>query len=365
MNRKLNSVLALALAGSLALLSGCGQAASSSESASSAAASAAGDTQLNLYTWEGMFPQEVLDGFTAETGIQINYSSFDTDETMLAKLEAAKGGDYDLVIADDYIVETAISEGLVAKLDKTKLSNLGNVNPIYQGQFFDPEDAYTVPYGAGVQTIVYNPTLVEKPITCYADLWDESLKDNLAVIGNYRVVDGMALKVLGESYNTADPAVLEQAKAKLLELAPNIRLIKDANTQDDLLSGEVGAAVMYTSQVTAACLANPDLQVVYPTEGVGFGIMAQFIPSNAPHSDAAHAFIDYILRPEVAKSCFEWMGYYCTNKAADSLIDPAYRSFLTLPEDFDGKTEMIQNVSAETEEIHAQMWTEFKAACGQ
>ena len=365
MNRKLNSVLALALAGSLALLSGCGQAASSSEGASSAAASAAGDPQLNLYTWEGMFPQEVLDGFTAETGIQINYSSFDTDETMLAKLEAAKGGDYDLVIADDYIVETAISEGLVAKLDKTKLSNLGNVNPIYQGQFFDPEDAYTVPYGAGVQTIVYDPALVEKPITCYADLWDESLKDNLAVIGNYRVVDGMALKVLGESYNTADPAVLEQAKAKLLELAPNIRLIKDANTQDDLLSGEVGAAVMYTSQVTTACLANPDLQVVYPTEGVGFGIMAQFIPSNAPHSDAAHAFIDYILRPEVAKSCFEWMGYYCTNKAADSLIDPAYQSFLTLPEDFDGKTEMIQTVSAETEEIHAQMWTEFKAACGQ
>ena len=322
MNRKLNSVLALALAGSLALLSGCGQAASSSEGASSAAS---GDTLLNLYTWEGMFPQEVLDGFTAETGIQINYSSFDTDETMLAKLEAAKGGDYDLVIADDYIVETAISEGLVAKLDKTKLSNLGNVNPIYQGQFFDPEDAYTVPYGAGVQTIVYDPALVEKPITCYADLWDESLKDNLAVIGNYRVVDGMALKVLGESYNTADPAVLEQAKAKLLELAPNIRLIKDANTQDDLLSGEVGAAVMYTSQVTTACLANPDLQVVYPTEGVGFGIMAQFIPSNAPHSDAAHAFIDYILRPEVAKSCFEWMGYYCTNLAAEEHISQGRR----------------------------------------
>ena len=362
MNRKLNSVLALALAGSLALLSGCGQATSSSEGASSAAS---GDTLLNLYTWEGMFPQEVLDGFTAETGIQINYSSFDTDETMLAKLEAAKGSDYDLVIADDYIVETAISEGLVAKLDKTKLSNLGNVNPIYQGQFFDPEDAYTAPDGARVQTIVYDPAPAEQPLTCYADLWDESLKDNLAVIGNYRVVDGMALKVLGESYNTADPAVLEQAKAKLLELAPNIRLIKDANTQDDLLSGEVGAAVMYTSQVTTACLANPDLQVVYPTEGVGFGIMAQFIPSNAPHSDAAHAFIDYILRPEVAKSCFEWMGYYCTNKAADSLIDPAYQSFLTLPEDFDGKTEMIQNVSAETEEIHAQMWTEFKAACGQ
>ena len=100
-----------------------------------------------------MFLQEVLDAFTAETGIKVNYSSFDTDETMLAKLETAKGGDYDVVIADDYIIETAIAEGLVMELDKSKIANIGNVNPVYQGQFFDPEDAYTVPYGAGVQTM--------------------------------------------------------------------------------------------------------------------------------------------------------------------------------------------------------------------
>ena len=115
-----------------------------------------------------MFPQEVLDAFTAETGIKVNYSSFDTDETMLAKLETAKGGDYDVVIADDYIIETAIAEGLVMELDKSKIANIGNVNPVYQGQFFDPEDAYTVPYGAGVQTIVYNPDLVDIEISGYA-----------------------------------------------------------------------------------------------------------------------------------------------------------------------------------------------------
>ena len=310
-----------------------------------------------------MFPPEVLEGFTKETGIQINYTNFDTDENMLARLEAAKGGDYDVVIADDYIIETVIAEGLAQKLDTGKLQNWGNINPVYQGQFFDPANEYTVPYGSGVQTIVYNPKTVSKEIRGYADLWDESLKDNVAVIGNYRVVNGMALKVMGESYNTEDPAVIAQAGKKLLELAPNIRLIKNDNLQDDLLSGEVGAAVMYTSQVTLAMLQDPELRVVYPTEGVGFGIMGTFIPSAAPNGDAAHKFIDYVLRPEISAQCFEYMGYYCTNKAAEGHINEAYRSFLTLPESVTGG-EMIQTVSAEAEEAHNKAWTEFRSACG-
>lgn len=321
--------------------------------------------ELVLYTWEGMFPQEVLDGFTEKTGIQINYANFDYDETMLAKLEAAKGGDYDLVIADDYIIETVIAEGLAQKLDTEKLENYGNINPVYQGQFFDPQDEYTVPYGAGVQTIVYDPSLVDVEIQGYADLWDESLRDNVGIINSYRVIDGMALKVLGESYNTEDIATIEAAGDKLLELAPNIRLIKDDNTQDDLLSGEVGAAVLYTSQVTMAKMANPDLKVVFPKEGIGFGIMGQFIPSDAPNPDAAYAFMDYILDPEIAAQCFEYLGYYCTNLAAEEYISEEYRDFLTLPSDIDMENmEMIENISAEAVETHNRVFTEFTAACG-
>lgn len=325
--------------------------------------------ELVLYTWENMFPQEVLDGFTQETGIKINYANFDYDETMLARLEAAKGGDYDVVIADDYIIETVIQQGLAQKLDTSKLENYKSINPIYQGQFFDPEDEYTVPYGAGVQTIVYNPEAVSKEIASYADLWDESLKDNVGVIANYRVIDGMALKVLGESYNTEDPSAIENAGKKLLELAPNIRLIKDDNIQDDLISGEIGAAVMYTSQVTMAMMASkqgaaPELKVVFPEEGIGFGIMANFIPSNAPHPEAAYRFIDYILRPEVSAKCYEYFGYYCTNKDADSLISEEYREFLTLPDTFSKEDmEMIGNISADAMENHQKVWTEFKAAC--
>ena len=322
--------------------------------------------QLVLYTWENMFPQEVLDGFTQETGISVTYTNFDTDETMLARLEAAQGGDYDLVIADDYIIETAIQEGLVQELDTSRLENYGSINPVYQGQFYDPEDQYTVPYGAGVQTIVYDPSLVDIEINGYADLWDASLEDNLGVIGNFRVINGMALKVLGESYNTEDVAVIEEAGQKLLELAPNIRLIKDDNTQDDLLSGEVGAAVLYTSMVTMAKMANPDLEVVFPEEGIGFGVMAQFIPANAPNADAAYQFIDYILQPEISAQCFEYLGYYCTNLDAEQYISEEYRDFLTLPADIDtSNMEMIENISAQALEVHDRVWTEFKTACGQ
>lgn len=354
MNTNLKKTVALTVALALTALS---LSACSSEAQTEEAGT------LNLYTWEGMFPQEVLDGFTAETGIQINYSSFDTDETMLSRLQTAEGGDYDVIIADDYIIETAIAEGLVQELDYDLIPNAEHVNAVYQGQFFDPEDAYTLPYGAGVQTIVYNPETVDIEINGYADLWDASLVDDIAVIGNYRVVNGMALKVLGESYNVDDVATIEQAGELLLELAPNIRLIKDDNVQDDLISGEVSAAVMYTSQVTLACLTNPDLVVVYPEEGIGFGIMAQFIPVNAPNSDAAHAFINYILEPENSKLCSEWVGYYSTNAAADELIDDAYKSFLTLPDDFDGDVEMIQNLSAEADEAHVKAWTAFRNAC--
>ncbi|MDR1642547.1 MAG: spermidine/putrescine ABC transporter substrate-binding protein [Clostridiales bacterium] len=320
---------------------------------------------LSLYTWEAMFPQEVLDAFTEETGYPITYSNFDFDETMLAKLEASNGGDYDLVIADDYIIEEAVNLGLVSQLDKSKLSNYGNINPVYQKPFYDPEDLYTVPYGAGVQTILYNPDKVLLDINGYKDLWDSTLRDDIGVIANYRVVNGLALKVLGESYNTDDLDVIQQAGDRLVELAPNIRLIKDDNLQDDILSGEVAAIVGYTSMVTMALIENPNLKVVFPEEGIGFGIMAAFIPSKAPNSEAAYAFLDYIMDPERGAECFEYLGYYSTYKASDPFISDEYKSFLTLPEGFATNMEMIQNISAEANEKHEQIWTLFKNAAGQ
>jgi len=175
---------------------------------------------------------------------------------------------------------------------------------------------------------------------------------------------GMSLKTFGFSYNTTDAEELMEAGAHLMELAPMIRLIKNDNLQDDLLSGEIDAAIMYTSQVTMAKMADPSLEVVFPEEGIGFGIMAMFVPSEAPNSEAAHKFIEFILQPERSAKCFEYLGYYCTNSAAEQYISEEYRSFLTLPAELKREDmEMIQNVDSVTDESHLKYWTAFKNFC--
>jgi len=326
-----------------------------------------GEKKLVLYTWSDMFPSEILTGFEKEKGIKLNYVNFDTDETMMTKLQTAKGGEYDLVIADDYMVENVIKEGLAKKLDHSKLSGYHNINPIYQKQFYDPSDEYTVPYGAGIQTIVYDPQKINFPIKGYADLWNPLLAQKLGIIDNFRVINGMALKVLGQSYNTGDLDQIRKAGDLLKSLAPNIRLIRNEKLEEEILSGEISAGVMYTSQVTMAKMGKPELAVVFPQEGLGFGIMAAFIPSKAPDTDSAYAFLDYILDAQRGARCFETLGYYSTFSASDQFIDPKFRDFLTLPKDFSNfaAMEMIQNVSPEAEALHDRVYTEFKAATGK
>lgn len=322
---------------------------------------------LNLYTWEGMFTQDLLDQFTEETGIEINYANFDLNENMLSKLETSNGGEYDLVIADDYIIESVIEKDLALPLDKDKIDTFGNINAFYQGQFYDPEDAYTVPFGAGVVMIAYDPALTGN-ISSYNDLWSPLLEDSVGVIANYRVVNGIALKIMGASYNTEDLYDLEQAGQMLTAgFAPNIRLIKDDNLQDDLISGEISAAVLYTSQAMMAKKARPELEVALPSEGVGFGVMGGFIPKNAPNADAAHAFLQFILQPEVSKDYIENLGYFNTNAAADDLLSEEFKAFSELFASAmqSDKTEMIENVSADALDAHEEIWTAFRSAAGQ
>lgn len=345
MKKKIVSmILCAALAGSM--LTGCGEKKEED------------NKELVLYTWEGLFPQEVLTDFEDETGIRIISSNFDSNETMFEKVQQSDGKDYDLVIGDDYIIEQIVNNGLAKELDKEKLKNYDNINPLYQSQFYDPENKYTIPHGAGIPLIVYDPEQVDFEIKGYEDLWNPALEDKIATIASYRAVEGMVLLTMGKSMNEQDPAVIKESGEKLKELAPNIRMIQDTNTQNALLNGEASVGILYTSQVIAALAENPDLKVVYPKEGLGFGIMNFFIPKNAPDTEEAYAFLDYILEPEVAAKCFDFVGYYCTNKAADELVNPD----LVVPDSVT-KGEIIQNVSAEAEEVYNQNWTEFKAAC--
>ncbi len=342
---------------SVCFLSGCG----SDGAGKSDTDSAGGESpkEMVLFTWNEMFPQEVLDSFEDETGIKVIYSNFDTDETMLEKLAQAEGGDYDLVIADDYIIESVVDEGLAQKLDQSKIENFENINPLYQGQFYDENDEYTVPYGAGIPLIVYDPEAVDFEIESYKDLWDERLEDSLALTANYRVINGITLLSMGKSMNEQDVSVIEEAGERLKALAPNVRMIQDDNTQNALLNGEASVAFLYTSQVNKVLAEDPDLKIVYPEEGLGFGIMAGFVPSNAPNSEAAHQFLDHILQPEVGARCFDFIGYYSTNQAADEFLE---NKDLAVPDSVT-EGEIIQNVSEEADAAYNKNWTEFRAAC--
>jgi spermidine/putrescine-binding protein len=320
------------------------------------------DKRFTVYTWEGMFPPDIMGDFEKETGYRINYVNFDSNETMLSKLEAAGGGGYDLVIADDYIVEAVIAGGLAQKLDKSRIPNYPNINPMYLSSFFDPHSEYTVPYGAGVQTIVYDPSRTGVEISGFTDLWNGGLRGEIGITGNFRVINGMALKVMGGSYNEEDPAIIAEAGRLMLGLAPNIRLIKDDNLQDDLLSGEVSVALMYTDQATKAMLANPALKMVFPKEGIGYGLMAAFIPAGAPNPAAAQAFLNYIMDARRGAACFENLGYYCTFIASEPFIGEEYRKYLTLPEGFNINMETLRLVNDAAEEEHERAWTAFREA---
>jgi len=368
------AALILAIALSTSAFTGCSgnttnsaKAAAATASTASAgsqasASSASGEKVLNIFTWADYIPKDVLAGFKEKTGVTINYSNFDSNEEMLAKLQAAKGGSYDIIIASDYILDIARKSGnLLSELDKSKIPNYSNIDPTFQSQYYDPDNKYTVPYIGGTPLIVYDPKKVKLDIKGYEDLWNPALKDSIVAMDDGRNLIGITLKTLGKSFNETDPAVLEQAKQKLLKLKPNIRVLDYNNPQKALLSGEATVAYMFTAQVVAALKERPDLKVVYPSEGMGFGIDNLVIPKNAPHKDIAHEFLNYVLDAKVGADISTTENYLCPNKASKQYLPKEFlaNKALYIPAELLGKTEFIKDVGSSTT-TYDQIWTEFK-----
>lgn len=317
---------------------------------------------LNILTWaEYIDGTSVLEPFTAETGIKINYDYADSNDQMLTKLKELDGGTYDIVLASDYTLDIIRREGLMLPLDKEKIPNWGNIGEGYRGQFFDPDDEYVIPYIAGTPLIVYDPARVDIEITGYASLWDESLRDSLVLMDDARNIIGITLKTLGYSFNETDPEILQQASDKLMELKPNVSVLNYDRPDLPLVSGDAYVGYLFTPAVIWALEERPELEVVYPEEGMGFGIDALFIPVNAPHPDNAHAFLDFMLRPEIGAAIAEKQDYMCVNLASLELLPEDLRNnpAIYIPEDILGKPEYIQDVG-EAETIYTEIWTKFK-----
>ena len=346
--------LLMALLSSALLLAGCGK----SE-----------QKEVNVYSYGPAIPQEVMESFTEETGIKVNVKESTSDEEIYEALKKNDGSEYDLIIVDEYILEPMIAQEMVSKLDVDALSNLKNVDPVYQGHYFDPENEYTVPYGAGMQTIIYNTDMVDFDIQGFDDLLNPALKDNVAIVDNMLIMMGLGLISNGELVGTSDLDAIQAAGDKLMQFAPNVHAIQEAGIHESLISEEVAVGLAYTYEVNATLEAAKEngmnFKVVYPQEGIGYGMMEQAIPANAPNKEAAHQLIDFMLQPEVAKLCIENVGY-STNVETNKLYTKDEKITRTLPSDFDtSKLQLMTNPTQEAMDLRFKLGDAFKNACNK
>lgn len=255
-------------------------------------------TEVNIFVWTEYIPQDMIDCFEMVYGIEVNRDEYSSNEEMYAKISAG-GASYDLVQPTDYIVSLMIRQELLEKLDKSKLPNLENLDPNYLNLEFDPNNEYTLPYQAGTDAIVFNSDTVENPPASWADLWKPEYAGRMVFLDDSRAVIGLTLLTLGYDVNSTDPAQLEEAKNKLAELVPGIKIFDSDSPKTALIGGDADLGMTWTGEAFLAQQEVPAIDYVYPTEGAIVWQDTNAIPAGAPHLDAAYAWLNYTMQGDV------------------------------------------------------------------
>jgi len=255
-------------------------------------------TEVNIFVWTEYIPQDMIDCFEMVYGIEVNRDEYSSNEEMYAKISAG-GASYDLVQPTDYIVSLMIRQELLEKLDKSKLPNLENLDPNYLNLEFDPNNEYTLPYQAGTDAIVFNSDTVENPPASWADLWKPEYAGRMVFLDDSRAVIGLTLLTLGYDVNSTDPAQLEEAKNKLAELVPGIKIFDSDSPKTALIGGDADLGLTWTGEAFLAQQEVPAIDYVYPTEGAIVWQDTNAIPAGAPHLDAAYAWLNYTMQGDV------------------------------------------------------------------
>ena len=276
---------------------------------------------VNLFGWSEYVPQAVLDGFTAETGIMVNFETFASNEELLSKLVAG-GGAYDLVQPSDYAAEVMIRRQMLAPLDPAKLPNLKNIDPALMRLPHDPAGAYTVPYMTGTVGIVVNTGKVHEPIRGYRDIFQPKFKNRLVVLNDSRELVTWALYAQGLAANDVTPANLAKVRPLLAEWVKLVKVFDSDSPKTALLNGDVDIGVVWSGEAAILWTQDRKFQYVLPAEGAHQFIDVLAIPAKAKNRDEAHAFINYILRPEVSRLISAAFPYTNPNLAARKLLTP-------------------------------------------
>jgi spermidine/putrescine transport system substrate-binding protein len=323
---------------------------------------AAEDQVVNVYNWSEYMPKEVLERFTLETGIKVNYSTYDSNEVLYAKLKTTRGEGYDLVVPSTYFVNRMRDDGMLLKLDKARLPNFKYLDAALLNKPYDPNNDYSVPYLWGTTGIAYHSVKI-KPgqVRRYIDMWDPQYKGKVLLLDDMREVLGMGLKVLGYSINDTDEKHIREAYEKLKELMPNVKVFNAESPKVFFLEEEVTVGLVWNGEAYKASKENPDFKYVYPAEGASLWMDNLVIPIGAQNVDNAYLLLDFLLRPEVAKVISEEIGYATPNKAAMALLPKDFRdNRMVFPSQDDLKNSEFQIDVGEATYVYERYWELLK-----
>ncbi len=379
MTSKLQGLLGVAVTLALAACGKGEQAKDEAQTGAESAASATEEKVLNVYNWSDYIAEDTVASFEKESGIKVNYDVYDGNETLETKLLAGNSG-YDIVVPSASFMERQIKAGVYQKLDKSKVPNLKNMDAdiMQRAALHDPNNEHSVVYMWGTTGIGYNPDKVKKalpnaPVDSWALVYEPEnaakLKGcGIAVLDSASEIFTTVLGYIGKDPNGQSPDDLVQAEAKLLKIRPFIRYIHSSQYINDLANGEICVAVGYSGDILQArdraAEAGKNVKVEYavPKEGTMIWFDMMGIPKDAPHPGNAHAFINYVLKPEVTASITDFVNYANANAASFPLVDEGVRTDPGVypPDEIKAKLYPDLSETPEYTRLLNRSWTKFQ-----
>ena len=313
---------------------------------------------VNMYNWGEYIDKEVLDEFTKETGIKVNYETFVTNEDMYLKIKQG-GSNYDIVVPSDYMIEKMIKEDMLEPIDKSKISNYKNIDKKFLNKDYDPESKYSIPMYWGTLGILYNKNLVDGEINSWADLWDAKHKDKIVMLDSSRDSLAVALLKNGFSMNSRNKEELEIAKKDLIKQKKSILAYLVDEAKDNMLAENAVIAVMYSGDATELLDADEKFEYVKPKEGTNLWFDSMVILKNSKNKENAHKLIDFLIRKEILSKNMEYTYYAVPNQ---EVIDEneLIKSVTKIDDKYFKKMEVFKDPSDFIKE-YDNIWTDVKA----
>ena len=273
------------------------------------------DGVLNVLNWTSYIPDEVIHDFEKKYNIKVNYSTYSSNEELLAKITSSKKGTYDVIFPSDYMDELMIERDLIEQMDITKLSNYNVLDKKFLNQSYDRENKYTLPFLTTIVVIAVNKDNVKDDIKGYNDLVNEKYKNNIVLLDDQRIIIGLAL--LANKFDMNDTSVngLGEAKVWLLDLKRNIKAYDSDSPKSFFMTEEADIGVMWNAEAELAKVDNPNIEIIYPDEGHAISTDNYAIAKGAKNKDNAYLFINYILSTEVQDKITKEYPYISPNKS--------------------------------------------------